>query len=92
MMYDFAVKTANENVLQETNFRLSVKTREVEYRNEFSAAQNLCELLSVRFIRPQNYYDSFPLQCCRLFLERDGCNFRTEIKGCIGACMQYMRC
>lgn len=47
LMYEFAVNDANENILQETGVKLTVETGEIEYRNEFSAAQKLCELLSV---------------------------------------------
>lgn len=47
LMYEFAVNDANENILQETGLKLTVETREIEYRNEFSAAQKLCELLTV---------------------------------------------
>lgn len=46
-MFEFAVNDANENILQETRIKLTVETKEIEYRNEFSAAQKLCELLTV---------------------------------------------
>lgn len=49
-MYEFAVNDANENVLQETGLKITVETGEIEYRNEFSAAQKLCELLTVSLV------------------------------------------
>lgn len=92
LMYEFAVNDANENVLRETGLKLTVETQEIEYRNEFSAAQKLCELLMVSLWSTKLLHIFLHSSELISISERDGGSFRAKIKGSINACLQYMRC
>lgn len=46
-LFQYAVKVVNENTLKDTDIRLSAEVREIEFGDEYGAAESLCELLEV---------------------------------------------
>lgn len=46
-MFDYAIETANNDILAEDDFKLKGLVKEVPFGNEFQVAQNACQLLKV---------------------------------------------
>lgn len=47
VILDYAVKTANENILSESDIQLGFSTEMLDDTNEFGAAESVCRLLDV---------------------------------------------
>lgn len=47
VILDYAVKTANENILSESDIQLGFSTEMLDDINEFGAAESVCRLLDV---------------------------------------------
>lgn len=47
-MFDFAIETANKQILGEEEFQLKGLAKEITFGNDFEASKNACKLLRVR--------------------------------------------